>query len=232
MRGMAKEREGAATAAPRRGNLSEVERLRRLLDAAATIFLANGYASATMDAIALVAGMSKKTLYQIYPSKLALFDALLSDRIFEIPIPTIDLELPQQERLTQFLLAIGRALLQPERIGLIRLVIAARGEASAIVSSFERARTERGMYVLEQWFADETGRGRLPPGDQEARARLAFGLTIAEAMLSALIGLRPLAGPDDAEFETHVRRGATLFLAGLDRMETGGMPASSGDAGP
>ncbi len=204
---------------PRHACLSDTERQRRLLDAAARIFLANGYAAATMDTIALEAGMSKKTLYQIYPSKLALFDGLLGERIFDIPIPEIPSGLPQHERLTRLLLTLGRALLQPERIGLIRLVVIGQGDASVIASSFERIRTERDIYALEQWFADEAASGRLPRGDHEARARLVFGLTIAEPMLSALTGKRPRGGDDEPQFEAHLRRGVTLFLAGLDAAE-------------
>jgi AcrR family transcriptional regulator len=53
----------------------------RLLDAAVEVFAERGYERATIDEIAAAAGLSKGTLYWHFPSKAALFQALLEDRI-------------------------------------------------------------------------------------------------------------------------------------------------------
>jgi AcrR family transcriptional regulator len=50
-----------------------------LLTIARQVFLANGYAGATMDAIAAGARISKQTLYQQYPSKDVLYAAVVRD---------------------------------------------------------------------------------------------------------------------------------------------------------
>ncbi|WP_192346213.1 TetR/AcrR family transcriptional regulator [Algoriphagus sp. Y33] len=47
----------------------------KILDAAYKLFLEKGYRQATMDDIAQVLGMSKKTLYKYYPGKLDLLAA-------------------------------------------------------------------------------------------------------------------------------------------------------------
>ncbi|REG78430.1 TetR/AcrR family transcriptional regulator [Algoriphagus antarcticus] len=47
----------------------------KILDAAYKLFLANGYRHTTMDDIAQMLGMSKKTLYKYYPGKLELLAA-------------------------------------------------------------------------------------------------------------------------------------------------------------
>jgi AcrR family transcriptional regulator len=62
----------------------QVERNRRLVLAAARrVFLARGYASATLDAIAEEAGFSKGVVYSQFASKADMFLALLEARIVE-----------------------------------------------------------------------------------------------------------------------------------------------------
>jgi AcrR family transcriptional regulator len=62
----------------------QVERNRRLLlEAARRVFLARGYASASVDAIAEEAGFSKGVVYSHFDSKADMFLALLEARISE-----------------------------------------------------------------------------------------------------------------------------------------------------
>src|SRR6266581_3253289 len=62
----------------------QVERNRQLVLAAARrVFLARGYAGATLDAIAEEAGFSKGVVYSQFDSKADLFLALLEARIAE-----------------------------------------------------------------------------------------------------------------------------------------------------
>ena len=62
----------------------QVERNRRLvLEAARRVFLARGYASASLDAIAEEAGFSKGVVYSQFDSKADMFLALLEARISE-----------------------------------------------------------------------------------------------------------------------------------------------------
>ena len=53
-------------------------RRRRVLDAAAAIFAEHGYAEASIEEIARACGMSRKTIYGLYPSKEELLSALLT----------------------------------------------------------------------------------------------------------------------------------------------------------
>ncbi len=65
--------------------MSEAERRGQLVAAAGEIFLQKGYRATTMDDIAQCAGMSKKTVYQIFPAKSELFDALLTEWLSRFP---------------------------------------------------------------------------------------------------------------------------------------------------
>src|SRR2546421_5973411 len=63
---------------PRSSRLPRHERRRQLLDAALEVFVSQGYHAAAMDDIAERAGVSKPVLYQHFPGKLELYQALLT----------------------------------------------------------------------------------------------------------------------------------------------------------
>ncbi len=66
-----------APARQRAEHLGPERRRPLVLDAAQKIFVERGYAGASMDAIAAAAGVTKPVVYECYPSKGALFQALL-----------------------------------------------------------------------------------------------------------------------------------------------------------
>ncbi len=57
---------------------------KRIIDVATKHFLDYGYKKVTMDEIADALGMSKKTLYQFFPSKYELFNAIADEKICTI----------------------------------------------------------------------------------------------------------------------------------------------------
>ena len=59
--------------------LPAAERRAQLVDAALTLFAAEGFQATTMDAVAAEAGVTKPVLYQHFPSKRELFLELLRD---------------------------------------------------------------------------------------------------------------------------------------------------------
>src|SRR5947208_15181792 len=52
----------------------------RIVDAARAHFFSHGFRSVTMDDLADELGISKKTLYAHFPSKIALLEAVLADK--------------------------------------------------------------------------------------------------------------------------------------------------------
>jgi AcrR family transcriptional regulator len=81
------------------------QRVERILDAAAHVFAEAGYDAATTEAIAEKAGTSIGSIYQFFPNKLALFNAIASrylDRsrmMFEALMVPQSLERPWEELL-------------------------------------------------------------------------------------------------------------------------------------
>src|SRR5262245_41739822 len=67
-----------------RKSAGETDPRSRVVVAARRHFLAHGFRGVTMDDLALELGMSKKTLYQQFPSKEKLVEAVLADKFQEM----------------------------------------------------------------------------------------------------------------------------------------------------
>lgn len=84
----------------------------RLLDAAATLFLTQGYSKVTMADIATELGISKKTIYQEFSSKeellLAALDAFFAEIQAQLDAVLTDPTLAFPERLRRVLATVGR----------------------------------------------------------------------------------------------------------------------------
>ncbi len=201
------------TRAGRPAVLAEAERRALLLDAAAKVFLDKGYAAATMHIIALEARMSKKTVYQVFPSKVALFDALLADRIFGLPVAPDCAGCDLEESLSRLLLAIADVLLLPDRMGLIRLIVADGAASPELATAFERLHMAHDLNALERWLAEGQARGILRRGDVAEDARLLFGMTIAGPILQSLVNAPVKGNPPSVE--QSIRTAVPIFLRGL-----------------
>src|SRR4029079_6553601 len=68
-------------AGPRADDPRVVRTRAAVVEAARTLFLRNGYAGTTMEEIAALAGLTKRTVYNNYPAKDALFNEIVLDVI-------------------------------------------------------------------------------------------------------------------------------------------------------
>lgn len=102
------------------------EKHRQILDAAVAVFQDLGYASTSMDCIAARANVSKRTVYNHFENKEALFHAIL-DRMAEQASPALDITYdparPIREQLVELGWGEGKLLTSPAFMGLARLVV-------------------------------------------------------------------------------------------------------------
>ena len=112
---------------------------RQILDGARQVFLLNGYAGASMDEIAVQAGVSKGTLYNHFDSKDDLFRSLIhaeAGRITqEMPPPNPDDPNPISA-LRQIGIAILEVMEAPATVATLRLVIGALGRFPRLGEEF------------------------------------------------------------------------------------------------
>ena len=99
----------------------------RILEVATELFLAKGYGSTTIEAVAARAGISKRTLYHRFDDKSVLFAAVVHEIIEQIRppagVPLIE-GATLREVLRRLAGMILRAALSPPAIALHRLVMA------------------------------------------------------------------------------------------------------------
>jgi TetR/AcrR family transcriptional regulator, mexJK operon transcriptional repressor len=124
------ERRKASKTTGRGGRPSRADALRlrqRILEVATELFLAEGYGSTSIEAVAARAGISKRTLYHRFDDKSALFAAVVHEIIAQIR-PPADVPLIEGATLHDVLRRLAgmilRAALAPKALALHRLVMA------------------------------------------------------------------------------------------------------------
>jgi AcrR family transcriptional regulator len=114
----------------------------RILEVATELFLEEGYGSATIEAVAARAAISKRTFYHRFDDKAALFDAVVH-RIIEQIRPPRDVALLEganlHEILRRFAGFVLAAALAPRALALHRLVI---GESTRFPNLIRTVYTE------------------------------------------------------------------------------------------
>lgn len=112
-----------ATKKPRRPS----RKRQAVVDAASNEFLAHGFAGTSMDRIAEMAGVSKRTVYDHFPSKEDLFQAISDEilkRVEEMPSHPYRSDQPLNEQLLEIGITFAETITSPEFMKLSRVVIA------------------------------------------------------------------------------------------------------------
>lgn len=206
-------REGQGRRKPGRSPVPEEVRRHSLCEAAAAVFLRDGYAAASVDDIARVAGMSKRTLYRFFASKAALFEATISAALAPLHLDTaLEREPDVRVALTGILEAAGRHLLARRATGIFRLVIAEVQRSPELAETSHRVLVSRGASALQRRIATEMRAGGLWPGDAEATARMLYGMALGPTQIRMLLGVRDVPPPE--EIAALAQDAVAVFLNG------------------
>ena len=203
---------------PPRGLVGEVET--RILDAARHVFLERGLAGATVDEIAALARAGKPTIYGRFPSKEALFTAVVIRNVaahvagFETHVPSgTNIE----ERLASIGVAVLRRALVGDTVGLMRLTISEARRFPDLASSVHRMTRQHGVEAVARLLGEVAQSDELRALPAFARGRLAtttqffIDLVLLPLLMQALFGanLKTL----QKEIGAHVARSVAFFLA-------------------
>lgn len=190
--------------------MSEDERRGQLIAVAGEMFLQKGYRATTVDDIAQRAGMSKKTVYQIFSAKSELFDALLTEWFAPFTIPVESNGRSPREVLTDVLCRLVNFALSERQISMTRLLIAESSQSEDIAMVLERQGIGHGKGALERWLASEAALGTFKIDDPADAANVLF-FTVAGDFLLGLL-LRTRLRPCVEEIAARVDRAvAALF---------------------
>ncbi|WP_459675626.1 TetR/AcrR family transcriptional regulator [Acidisoma sp. 7E03] len=180
-----------------------------LLSAAEELFLARGFVATTMSDVARSAGMSKKTIYQVFESKTELFLALLRLRLTTPPAPPgIDTLLPETA-LTRLLQHIAQQVLAPETLALRRLILGSLPMLPEIRGVFE-AHCLSVHTLLESWLQDGVDQGRFQIGNVPEAASLLLAYAIGDFHWRLLAGVG--TPPTEPEIAARIEAAVALFL--------------------
>jgi AcrR family transcriptional regulator len=191
----------------------KADRRRAILEVAERSFLRSGYGETSMSTIAAALGGSKTTLWTYFPSKEALFAAVLDGMIG-------DFERKLDEALTPgggaeaVLLRFGRVILEkmmnPSSIALHRLLVSEAERVPTMAQAFAERGPDRLRRRLCTWMQGEMEAARLRQGDPLLAARQFVALCQAGCYLDRL--WRPI-GTVHVDIDTDVRAAVASFLA-------------------
>jgi AcrR family transcriptional regulator len=192
----------------------------RILDAAREVFLERGLSGASVEEIASRARAGKPTIYARFPSKEALFTAVVMRNVdaniarFQSHVPTGP---TMEARLQSVGVTVLHWVLASDSVGLMRLGIGEAHRFPDLASSVYRMVRERGARAVGDLLSDAAQSdefGRLPAFALERLAtttRFFLDLVLLPLLLRALHGerLKTL----HTEIDPHVGRSVRFFLA-------------------
>ena len=167
-------------------------RRKAFVDAARTLFFANGYTGTTMSSIASKVGGSKTTLWTYFPSKEELFAAVVDDIVGEYGTALhVDLpvDAPVVDVLTRFGNILMTALVTTPLLSLFRLVVGEAERFPHLAETFYERGPRRGKARAAVWVAAKMERGELRAGDPMQAVRHFAGLCQAGIYQHAVLGL-------------------------------------------
>ena len=183
----------------------------QILAGARAVFLRDGFAAASTDAIAAVAQVSKRTLYVYYPSKEELFAGVMRDLTIENPqnraLESIEEMSPgSEEELRRDLLELARkiiaSMMQPDYLALLRTTIADTHRFPQLGGLFRASVPERAMRSFAVFIERGRERGVIGPDvDGDTAARMFIGPLLTYAVLNGLLAEGPPRPPAQEKIE-------------------------------
>lgn len=186
-----------------------------IIEIALRVFLAEGYSATSMSTIAARVGGSKATLYNYFPSKEELFNAVVqrfSERNAGV-LTAIDVQSGDfRAALKRFGISILRLMLSDDVIAMHRLVTAEAARFPEIGEAYYQAGVNIGKQKLRDRFEAMMDAGLIRRTDPRVAAQHFFDLCLSGIYRYRLwnIGKQPT----DAEIEENVDHAVHAFMDG------------------
>jgi AcrR family transcriptional regulator len=157
-------------AKPGQGKVVSIDgaKARQIIDGAREVFLADGFDAASMNDIARAAGVSKGTIYAYFPSKDALFGALIREdkRLQAERLGAYDdHDGPVHEVLKRMGMSLMEVMLEPAHVAQVRTVMAVAPKFPEIGRAFYDAGPQFGQDRFAAWLERKTASGELVVDD-------------------------------------------------------------------
>jgi AcrR family transcriptional regulator len=185
----------------------------QIVAGARLVFLRDGFAGASTDAIAAEARVSKRTLYSYYPGKEELFADVLRRLTIENPQTRVLAAVEEVEpgnlgELRETLVGLaGRivsVMMDPDYLALLRTIIADTHRFPQLGEIYRDTVPERGFRVFLALMERVRERGIVDVPDAEAATRLFFGPLVTYALLDGLLKPGEHQQPPEREKIEHI----------------------------
>jgi TetR/AcrR family transcriptional repressor of mexJK operon len=194
----------------------------QILSGARRVFLRDGFAAASTDAIAAEARVSKRTLYVYYPSKEELFADVMRKLTIENPqtraLETIEEMSPGSEgELRRDLLELAEkivtTMMQPDYLALLRTTIADTHRFPQLGGIFRATVPERALRSFAIFIERGRERGVVGPDvNGGTAARMFVGPLLTYAVLDGLLA----EGPPRPPAQEQIREIVELYMKAIN----------------
>lgn len=200
------------TGRPKKG--SEEARRAAIVDAARRVFARAGYGAATIDAIAREGNSAKRTLYEAFGDKAALFRAVIAAEAGAV-LGSPGERPGLRAQLEAFATAVFTRIHTEEKAAIYRMVVSEAKAFPGLARDFHATGPGRGVAVVTALLRDAAKRGEIACADPRAAARHFASLMVGESHLRLVLGLaKP---PSLARAREAAKANVDFFLRALAR---------------
>jgi TetR/AcrR family transcriptional repressor of mexJK operon len=180
---------------------SDAPRRRAILDGAKSIFLEHGFGGASMDEVALAAGVSKMTVYRYFASKEELFAGVITDLCDRIVVDNLEVasQQPPEQALAAFARDLVAIIFAPETVELHRIVVAESRRFPALGKFFYDSGPQGCIDVLAAYLERNRQHPDLKIDDPREAAQEFLDLLRGYPHLRLLLGLDTAPAPEEID---------------------------------
>ncbi|MEA1647525.1 TetR/AcrR family transcriptional regulator [Nitrospirillum sp. BR 11164] len=205
----------AAPPVPKLGRRAEARRT-AMMDAALKVFMEKGFERATLGDIVALSGGSRATLYELFGGKEGLFLAVLdvvTGHISQLMNDIAESCGPPQEVLLQFGASLLEALVQPDVMAMMRILVAEGRLFPDQLEGFFRTGPDQSRDKVANYLRRAADQGLIVVEDPVTAAHIFFGMVTAGYSFEGQIN--PARLGDATYRHTYVQQVVHLFLHGL-----------------
>ena len=166
----------------RPGRVLDPAKRAAILDGARAVFMREGFAQGSMDAVAAEAGVGKQTIYRHFRSKEALVHALVEAMCAPEVLQPLRSSLPAPERLRELLLTLAAGVAGPDSVRLYRAIVAEADRMPGLGRLFWEAGPRQVRAVIAQLWAEDHDAATAPIVAEQL-VQLALGDAYQELVL-------------------------------------------------
>ncbi len=197
----------------KKGRGREGEKYRLVLDTARSAFMEHGYDRASMDLIALEAGVSKATLYAYFENKQQLLLKLVEEECNTVgptvPVASELLSLDIEVALRTIAQSFTHMFMNHRGLEFYRLIISNVKHFPEVATMFMEAGPRRHQAEIACFFSQAVQRGLLEIDDVDRAVKHFLGLVAADLPLTWILAIQP---PSPDQYEALINSGVRIFL--------------------